>query len=286
MAQDNRSGDFLESLVNEVRANPIPAALIGMGVLWMFAGGSKTSLAGGGTALFGALGHGARAAGGAAYAGAGHLGSGVASGTSYVADTISRAASGAFDATRSVAGAVGDAVSSTTSRAGEMVSSAYDSVSDAYGKGSEAAEEKWDQLSHSPPGGARAEPSLPSWNNNLQKSIADAFERQPLLLGAVGLAIGAGMAAAVPITDLENKWAGEASDSVKEQAQDLFSAKVEDVKAMADRGLKAAAAQGLSPDTLGAGMRGVANKVTKVAEVAGDALKSRIEETTQRKTKS
>jgi len=41
-------GDFFDSLQDAVRENPISAALIGMGVLWMFMGGSKTSLFGGG----------------------------------------------------------------------------------------------------------------------------------------------------------------------------------------------------------------------------------------------
>src|ERR1700730_9615034 len=42
------SGDFVHALKDSVRENPISAALIGMGVLWMFMGGSNTSLFGGG----------------------------------------------------------------------------------------------------------------------------------------------------------------------------------------------------------------------------------------------
>src|SRR5690242_3521617 len=41
------TGDFVSALQNAVREKPISAALIGMGVLWLFAGGSKTSLFGG-----------------------------------------------------------------------------------------------------------------------------------------------------------------------------------------------------------------------------------------------
>src|ERR1700674_5658728 len=45
----SRSGsDFVNALQDAVRENPISAALIGMGVLWMFIGGSNTSLFGGG----------------------------------------------------------------------------------------------------------------------------------------------------------------------------------------------------------------------------------------------
>ena len=41
------SGDFVNALQDAVRENPISAALIGMGALWMFMGGSNTSLFGG-----------------------------------------------------------------------------------------------------------------------------------------------------------------------------------------------------------------------------------------------
>src|SRR5436190_23295068 len=41
------SSDFVSALSEAVRENPIPAALIGMGVLWLFMGGSNTSLFGG-----------------------------------------------------------------------------------------------------------------------------------------------------------------------------------------------------------------------------------------------
>jgi len=41
------------------------------------------------------------------------------------------------------------------------------------------------------------------------------LERQPLVLGAVGLAIGAAVAGAFRTSDLENEWAGELSDDVK-----------------------------------------------------------------------
>src|SRR5687767_5092553 len=42
-----QGGDFVSALGQAVRDNPVSAALIGMGVLWLFAGGSNTSLFGG-----------------------------------------------------------------------------------------------------------------------------------------------------------------------------------------------------------------------------------------------
>lgn len=48
-----------------------------------------------------------------------------------------------------------------------------------------------------------------------QSLLADIFERQPLALGAIGMAIGAAMAQAVPKSVFENEWIGEASDEAK-----------------------------------------------------------------------
>jgi hypothetical protein len=36
------------------------------------------------------------------------------------------------------------------------------------------------------------------WGSTVQQSIGELFERQPLLLGALGIAIGAGIAASIP----------------------------------------------------------------------------------------
>jgi hypothetical protein len=49
----------------------------------------------------------------------------------------------------------------------------------------------------------------------LSSSLSDLLERQPLVLGAVGLAIGAVVASAFRSLDLENEMVGGYSDSVK-----------------------------------------------------------------------
>jgi len=37
------SGDFVAGLQDAVRQNPVSAALVGMGLVWMFAGGNRIS---------------------------------------------------------------------------------------------------------------------------------------------------------------------------------------------------------------------------------------------------
>ena len=50
----------------------------------------------------------------------------------------------------------------------------------------------------------------------VQSTFSDLLERQPLVLGAIGLAVGAAIAGAFSASDLENGSMGELSDNVKE----------------------------------------------------------------------
>ena len=48
--------DFIDELNEAIRQNPVPAALIGAGLLWMFMGGAKNTVLGGASrSLFGGL---------------------------------------------------------------------------------------------------------------------------------------------------------------------------------------------------------------------------------------
>jgi hypothetical protein len=55
----------------------------------------------------------------------------------------------------------------------------------------------------------------------LQSNLADVFRAQPLALGAIGVAIGAGIAAALPSSELEAAYLGKTSDRVKGNAAEL-----------------------------------------------------------------
>jgi hypothetical protein len=90
------------------------------------------------------------------------------------------------------------------------------------------------------------------------------FERQPLLLGAVGIAIGAGIAASIPATEVENRVMGQASDFVR----DAVSEKTAEIKKMADAGLHEARAQGLTPGAAGDALRTIRDKAGALAERA------------------
>jgi hypothetical protein len=98
------------------------------------------------------------------------------------------------------------------------------------------------------------------WGNTVQQNIAELFERQPLLLGAVGLAIGAGVAASIPTTETENKVMGDASDFVR----DAVLEKGAKVREMAGAAADEAKEQGLTPEGAGEAMRTLGDKLSAV----------------------
>jgi uncharacterized membrane protein len=49
-----------------------------------------------------------------------------------------------------------------------------------------------------------------------QSSLGDLMERQPLVIGAIGLAVGAALAGAFRTTQIEDNFIGGVSDEVKE----------------------------------------------------------------------
>ena len=67
-----------------------------------------------------------------------------------------------------------------------------------------------------------------------QSSLSDLLERQPLVLGAVGLAIGATVAGALAKSSLEDEWVGNLSDSLKADLKERAGAVSQSVREASD----------------------------------------------------
>jgi hypothetical protein len=247
------SGDFVNALQDAVRENPISAALIGMGVLWMFLGGSNTSLFGGDgrRSIFHMAGRGAEA-GDAVRSTAAHVGSGVGHAATAAAETASELAGGV----RQASAAVGERASRTAGQAADAVASAYDATTNAASRAGETISNATTSAAHA------MQETGTKWGSTVQQNIGDLFERQPLLLGAVGIAIGAGIAASIPSTEAENRVMGEASDVVREAVTE----KAAQVREMADAALQEAKAVGLTPEAAGDALRTIGNRIGSAAQ--------------------
>jgi hypothetical protein len=106
--------------------------------------------------------------------------------------------------------------------------------------------------------------------------LSELFRAQPLALGAIGLAIGAGIAAALPKTDVEDAYLGEASRTLKTEAAEIAGQQVEKATALANDVVEAASAearkQGLTPDGAKAATNDLTGRVGRVVDAAKNSV--------------
>jgi hypothetical protein len=106
--------------------------------------------------------------------------------------------------------------------------------------------------------------------------LTELFRAQPLALGAIGLTIGAGIAAALPTTDVEDAYLGEVSQTIRKQAAEIASQQVNRATALASDVAEAAAAearnQGLTPDGAKAAAEDIKGRVGRLMDAAKNSI--------------
>ena len=233
---------FIEDLGDAVRKNPLSAALIGMGILWLFAGSRPVER----------VGEFARSSG---------------------LDRIPDAAGNTFDAARSSLRLGTDAVGERVASAKDVVKvGEVDALDGATRYGREYANTASDYGTSIP--GSSAEVF-----NTVRSNLSDIFEAQPLVLAAIGIAIGAGIGAALPRTEIEADYLGETSDSVREKAAQFAAEQTDRVTTVAgkvvDAVKEAAATQGLTLEGAKTAAGDISAKVGRVVAASGKSLSDR-----------
>jgi gas vesicle protein len=183
-----------------------------------------------------------------------------------VADAAEQAKAGVsagLGAIRSrAAAAISDTTETARAAASDSVTAATEAVSATYRSGIDAASRTGDQLSES--------------FRQSKESLFDTMERHPLLVGGIGLLIGAVVASALPVSQAENRLFGDTSDDLKNRARDMASQGLEVAKtagrAVYEESVARAQEEGLSPDVVRQTVKGVGEKVKNVVQQAADAL--------------
>jgi len=208
-----KGSSFVRDLGDAARENPISAALIGMGILWMF-GGSAASVARRARVdrMLDRAGEASEATG------------------SMIRTTGARLGENVTSATRKVQSSASAAMEEATRFGREQIEGAGRFGREQIEGAGRFGQEQTDTLgryarslpeyARSIPDYARAIPeSGGEMMHTLRSNLAELFKAQPLALGAIGLAIGAGIAAALPPTKAESEYLGETSEAVQEKAK-------------------------------------------------------------------
>ena len=163
--------EVVQNIANAVKANPVPALLTTVGLVWLYASRNDPAP----SPMLGR------------FAGT-HPGVGASDGQ------------GMMDRARDLGEDVSDSVSSTWNQAKSRVSDTASRLADTAQ-------------------GARA--TLQQQTDRAVQGYNHLLRDNPLALGAIGIAIGALLGAALPTTEPENRLMGEASDNLADKAREV-----------------------------------------------------------------
>jgi len=242
-----KGSDFLRDLGNAARKNPLSTALIGMGVLWLFTGSRPVERAEEivrRTARF---------------------------------DRIPDAAGNAFEAARSTFRSGADSI-------GEHVTSAKDALRDGGADALDSATRFGRDYADAASDYARSIPGAGAEMFDAARSnLTELFRTQPLALGAIGFAIGAGIAAALPSSEVEAAYLGETSDTVKAKAAEFVAEQTARATTVAEGVMGAvteeARKEGLTVEGAKSAVGDISAKVGRVVDAAGKSISERVTST-------
>jgi hypothetical protein len=244
MIDDKKDMRLMDRVNDAVRENPVAAALIGVGLFMTFFGTAKipalaATLPGGIKNAAGAFADTVASGGRSVSEGLSAAGEAVANTATRLADSASAVATESLD---------GDRLAEQGSRAGEAITRGAEQFR---GSAAMAARSGMDA------------------GVMLQGKLSETLTQYPLLIGAVGLAIGAGIASALPGTDTERELVGEQASALRDEVQDRANRVISDVK-------DAAASQGLTAAAAKEALQAVGHKAKSVAGSARNSIGNRL----------
>lgn len=228
-----RDGDgnrMLANLHTQARDNPMALALVGSGLAWLMMGSG--------------------AAKPAASAGTGGAGA-----------YLRRSPDGASrPETAGATGTAAEAPSSARRAVGESRDSASSSAAGSAQDLRAAVEDGLADIGH----------GAADLGHQAQRTLADVLEREPLVIGALGLAVGAAIGALLPASELERQHLGSTGEALRDEARALLDRGMDTAKEAAAEVYETARGEA-DRQGLVSGDRPLAGKIDAVVRAAGTA---------------
>ncbi len=228
------SNKVLTTAVEQLRENPIPIALIGLGVAWLAIGQTRRSSD-------------------TSYRGAGYYPTYEGYDTE---ESLRAKVKAKADAAKAKLAAGAETAKHKLSDVQHM---AADGVSDIRDKAGEYAHLAQDKAGE--------------YGRAAKRRFDDTLDSEPLVIGAIGLAVGAAIGASLPSTPVERRYIGPARAKVADRAK----SSLDEVKHVAERAygqVKDELHRQTGPAGEGASLR---EKATAVAEAGSRAVKTELE---------
>ena len=153
-------------------------------------------------------------------------GKGVSDAASTVADGARSAGSTVAEKAKGAADTVSDAGQSVADGAKNLASTAADraaTLQQRLAEGTEnLTEEARNRVIAARKAAVQARDAAASYTRQGRERATDIFEDQPLIAGALALAVGAALGAALPRTRVEDQYLGDQSDQLMDEAERIF----------------------------------------------------------------
>lgn len=220
--RDGDGNQLLANLRTQARDNPMALALVGSGLAWLMMGSGPSAprapgASAGTTAYLRQAPSGSAQSGRTGDAGGAIASAGDAAGKAWddtssaagrVAETARSAGSDALDSVRDAAGSLRAAGSDALDSLRQRAALAGEAMHDARAAG----EDRLAGLGH----------GAADLGHQARRTFADVLDREPLVIGAIGLAVGAAIGALLPASDLERQHLGSTGEALRDKASTLL----------------------------------------------------------------
>ena len=203
-------GEFGDNLLTQVRSNPLPTIIAGVGVAWLMTASKRPPSRGNWQ------GHGE---GERRYGGDAHV------------DATDRWSS-TLDSARDTAVSSADSAKSAAKDALDATSDAAHRAADATGR---AAQRAADATRHA---ADRVASASRASMHSMTEAYGYLWREQPLVLGAIAVAAGAALAALLPSTTAEDSLLGATSDAAKSRLKSEAEVRADGLRGVAEDALK------------------------------------------------